>query len=76
MDAGKIVRYAFANIGGDGGGHGSMAGGIIPKVTFMDLSGDRAIMEQIIRIFEDAFQEFENTRSSVFINSSESMAIR
>ena len=33
LPAGKIVKYAFASVGGDGGGHAGMAGGVIPKVT-------------------------------------------
>ena len=60
MDAGKITRHAFGGAGGDGGGHAAMAGGVIPKVTFMDLSGNRAIMERIISIFEDAFENIDN----------------
>ncbi|MCL2616346.1 MAG: DHH family phosphoesterase [Defluviitaleaceae bacterium] len=56
MHAGKIVKYAFSKSNGDGGGHWTMAGGVIPKVTFMDLIGDRAIMERIISIFNDSFE--------------------
>ena len=56
MEAGKVVKHAFAGVSGDGGGHKSMAGGVIPKVSFMDLNSDRAVMERIIGIFEDAFE--------------------
>jgi len=58
MEAGKIVHHAFAVVGGDGGGHGSMAGGIIPKVSFLDLNGNKEIMQKIIGLFEDAFEDF------------------
>ena len=54
IDAGKIAKYAFSKMNGDGGGHMFMAGGIIPKVAFMDLVGDKAVMERIINIIEDA----------------------
>ena len=56
MDAGKIAKYAFSKINGDGGGHKYMAGGIIPKVSFMDLKSEKAIMERVIEIFEDAIE--------------------
>ena len=56
MEAGKIVKYAFAAVGGDGGGHTGMAGGIVPKVSFMDLSSQKEIMQRIIALFEDAFE--------------------
>ena len=55
MPAGKIVQLAFSKVNGDGGGHMTMAGGLIPKVTFMDLIGDKAVMERIIWLFEEAF---------------------
>ena len=59
MEAGKIVRYAFAAVGGDGGGHTGMAGGVIPKVSFLDLSGTKEIMQRIISLFEDAFENYD-----------------
>ena len=55
-NAGKIVKHAFASVDGDGGGHATMAGGVIPKVSFMDLSGDKSVMERVIALFEDAFE--------------------
>jgi nanoRNase/pAp phosphatase (c-di-AMP/oligoRNAs hydrolase) len=58
--AGKIVKYAFMKANGDGGGHMFMAGGVIPKVTFMDLVGDRAVMERVITLFEDAFDNIDS----------------
>jgi alanyl-tRNA synthetase len=60
MHAGKIIKYAFSKVNGDGGGHVAMAGGVIPKVTFMDLVGGKAVMERVITIFEDAFENVKN----------------
>jgi len=57
MNAGKIAKCAFSKVNGDGGGHKYMAGGIIPKVAFMDLSGSKAVMERIIDIIEEAIDE-------------------
>jgi nanoRNase/pAp phosphatase (c-di-AMP/oligoRNAs hydrolase) len=57
MHAGKIAKQAFAKVNGDGGGHMSMAGGLIPKVAFMDLLGGKAVMERIIDIIEEAIIE-------------------
>jgi nanoRNase/pAp phosphatase (c-di-AMP/oligoRNAs hydrolase) len=54
MHAGKIAKDAFSKLDGDGGGHMSMAGGLIPKVAFMDLAGGKAVMERIISIIEDS----------------------
>jgi hypothetical protein len=34
-----------------------MAGGIIPKVAFMDLNGTKAVMEKIISIIEETIEE-------------------
>jgi len=56
MDAGKIAKYAFTKVNGDGGGHKYMAGGLIPKVSFMDLKSEKQIMERVIEIFEDAIE--------------------
>ena len=56
MHAGKIAKYAFAKVKGDGGGHMFMAGGLIPKVAFMDLIGDKAVMERVIGMIEDAIE--------------------
>jgi len=56
MHAGKIAKYAFAQLNGDGGGHATMAGGLIPKVAFMDLLGSKAVMERVIGIIEDAIE--------------------
>ena len=61
MDAGKIAKYAFAKINGDGGGHKYMAGGLIPKVSFMDLKSEKMIMERVIEIFEDAIENVTST---------------
>ncbi|MDR1663726.1 MAG: DHH family phosphoesterase [Clostridiales bacterium] len=66
MHAGKIVKYAFAKMKGDGGGHMSMAGGLVPKVAFMDLVGGKAIMERVINMFDDAF---ENVKMDDGVNS-------
>ena len=54
LHAGKIAKHAFSKINGDGGGHLFMAGGIVPKVSFMDLLGSKAVMEKVIDIIEDA----------------------
>jgi len=56
LNAGKIARHAFSLVGGDGGGHKYMAGGIIPKVAFMDLVGTKATMEKVIAIIEEAIE--------------------
>ena len=60
MHAGKISKYAFAKVNGDGGGHMAMAGGLIPKVAFMDLVGDKAVMERIIYMIEDAVENVKH----------------
>jgi nanoRNase/pAp phosphatase (c-di-AMP/oligoRNAs hydrolase) len=57
MHAGKIAKYAFTHMNGDGGGHKYMAGGLIPKVAFMDLVGSKAVMERVIDIIEDAIDK-------------------
>jgi len=57
MNAGKIAKNAFSKVNGDGGGHKYMAGGIIPKVAFMDLTGSKAVMERIIDLIEAAVDE-------------------
>jgi len=57
MHAGKIAKYAFSKANGDGGGHKYMAGGLIPKVAFMDLSGSKAVMERVIELIEEAIIE-------------------
>jgi len=54
MNAGKIAKQAFSKANGDGGGHKYMAGGLIPKVAFMDLSGSKAVMEHVIELIEEA----------------------
>jgi nanoRNase/pAp phosphatase (c-di-AMP/oligoRNAs hydrolase) len=54
LNAGKIAKYAFSKVNGDGGGHKYMAGGLIPKVAFMDLIGGKAVMERVIDIIENA----------------------
>jgi nanoRNase/pAp phosphatase (c-di-AMP/oligoRNAs hydrolase) len=59
MNAGKIAKYAFSKINGDGGGHKYMAGGLIPKIAFMDLIGTKAVMERIVDIVEDAIENVE-----------------
>ncbi|MCL2664665.1 MAG: DHH family phosphoesterase [Defluviitaleaceae bacterium] len=56
LHAGKIAKYAFSKVNGDGGGHMFMAGGLIPKVAFMDLLGDKAVMERVIDMTEDAIE--------------------
>jgi nanoRNase/pAp phosphatase (c-di-AMP/oligoRNAs hydrolase) len=62
MHAGKIARYAFSKVNGDGGGHMFMAGGLIPKVAFMDLIGGKAVMERVIDIIEDAVNNSEEVQ--------------
>ncbi len=57
LHAGEVARLAFAKANGDGGGHKTMAGGIIPKVAFMDLTSDKEIMQRIIEMVEDAIRE-------------------
>jgi nanoRNase/pAp phosphatase (c-di-AMP/oligoRNAs hydrolase) len=57
MDAGKIAKYAFSKVDGDGGGHKYMAGGMIPKVSFMDLKNEKEIMQRVIEIFEEAIKD-------------------
>jgi len=57
MNAGKIAKYAFSKANGDGGGHKYMAGGLIPKVAFMDLSGSKAVMERVIELIEEGIVE-------------------
>jgi hypothetical protein len=39
-----------------------MAGGLIPKIAFMDLIGNKAIMERIVDIIEDAIA---NTKDEI-----------
>jgi nanoRNase/pAp phosphatase (c-di-AMP/oligoRNAs hydrolase) len=56
LNAGRIAKYAFSLVGGDGGGHKYMAGGMIPKVSFMDLSGSKAVMEKVISLIEEAIE--------------------
>jgi hypothetical protein len=34
-----------------------MAGGIIPKVACMDLSGNKAVMEKVIALIEEAIEQ-------------------
>ena len=60
MHAGKIARFAFSKVNGDGGGHVFMAGGLIPKVAFMDLLGSKAVMERVIGMIEDAVENVNN----------------
>ena len=57
LNAGVIAKTAFAKADGDGGGHKYMAGGLIPKVAFMDLSGSKAVMEKVIALIEEAIAE-------------------
>lgn len=57
LNAGKIAKNAFARANGDGGGHKYMAGGLIPKVAFMDLHGNKAVMEHVITLIEEAIVE-------------------
>jgi len=61
MHAGKIAKHAFSKVNGDGGGHMFMAGGLIPKVAFMDLLGGKAVMERVIDLIEGAIDEKEST---------------
>ena len=65
LNAGKIARIAFAKVNGDGGGHKYMAGGIIPKVAFMDLLGSKAVMERVIDLIEEAILELQNEPEDV-----------
>ena len=65
MHAGKISKHAFAKVNGDGGGHMTMAGGLIPKVAFMDLVGDKAVMERIIGMIEEAIEDVKNEIENV-----------
>ena len=60
MNAEKITKTAFSKVNGDGGGHKYMAGGVIPKVAFMDLSGAKAVMERIIDLIEEAIDTVRN----------------
>jgi len=64
LHAGKIARFGFSKINGDGGGHMFMAGGLIPKVAFMDLTGDKAVMERVIDIIEDAMENVNNEEAA------------
>ena len=57
LNAGQIAKNAFAKVNGDGGGHKYMAGGVIPKIAFMDLHGIKAVMEHVIFIIEEAITE-------------------
>ena len=57
LNAGKIAKTAFAKANGDGGGHKYMAGGLIPKVAFMDLHGNKAVMEHVIYLVEESIAE-------------------
>ena len=56
LNAGKIAKYACGEAGGDGGGHKYMAGGVIPKVSFMDLVGTKAVMQKVIALVEAAIE--------------------
>jgi len=67
MHAGKIAKIAFAKVNGDGGGHMTMAGGLIPKVAFMDLVGDKAVMERIIGMIDDAVEEVKHETDNASI---------
>ena len=60
MNAGKIAKEAFSKANGDGGGHKYMAGGIIPKVAFMDITGSKAVMERVIDLIEGAIETVNN----------------
>jgi nanoRNase/pAp phosphatase (c-di-AMP/oligoRNAs hydrolase) len=62
LHAGKIAKNAFSKVNGDGGGHMFMAGGIIPKVAFMDLLGSKAVMEKVISIIEEAIENENQER--------------
>jgi nanoRNase/pAp phosphatase (c-di-AMP/oligoRNAs hydrolase) len=57
LHAGKVAKDAFSQVNGDGGGHVFMAGGLIPKVAFMDLIGGKAVMERVISLIETAIEE-------------------
>ena len=67
LHAGKIARYAFAKVNGDGGGHLFMAGGLIPKVAFMDLLGNKSVMERVINIIEDAIDNTNTETNEVSV---------
>jgi len=56
LNAGMVAKYAFSLVGGDGGGHKYMAGGLVPKVSFMDLTGSKSVMEKVISIIEEAIE--------------------
>jgi nanoRNase/pAp phosphatase (c-di-AMP/oligoRNAs hydrolase) len=60
LNAGKIAKYALSGAGGDGGGHKYMAGGLIPKVAFMDLASSKAVMEKVILLVEEAIDNLPN----------------
>ena len=62
LNAGQIAKHAFSKVNGDGGGHKYMAGGLIPKVSFMDLNGSKAVMERIIELIEEAIVELEKDK--------------
>jgi len=64
LNAGKIAKFAFSSAGGDGGGHKYMAGGLIPKVAFMDLIGSKAVMEKVISLVEDAIESAEEATTT------------
>lgn len=66
LHAGKIAKYAFSKVNGDGGGHMFMAGGLIPKVAFMDLIGGKAVMERVISLIEEAFENIPNSVSTSY----------
>jgi nanoRNase/pAp phosphatase (c-di-AMP/oligoRNAs hydrolase) len=57
LHAGEIARAAFAKVDGDGGGHRAMAGGIIPKVAFMDWPDEKSVMVRLIGLIEDTVRE-------------------
>ena len=61
LNAGAIAKQAFSNVGGDGGGHKYMAGGLVPKVSFMDLTGSKAVMEKVISLIEEAIDSTNDT---------------
>jgi len=61
LNAGTIAKHAFTIAGGDGGGHKYMAGGLVPKVSFMDLTGSKAVMEKVISLIENAIEEADDT---------------
>ena len=56
LNAGKIAKHACGEAGGDGGGHKYMAGGVIPKVSFMDLIGTKAVMQKVISLVQEAIE--------------------